>query len=78
MKPAVARGLSLLLAAALVATTGAQAGTDQLQGLIRNFRLVPLGGRPAPPFTLAALDGATVSLAELLGRPVLLYFWQST
>jgi cytochrome oxidase Cu insertion factor (SCO1/SenC/PrrC family) len=75
VKPAVA--LSLLLAAALVAGP-AGAGKDTLQDLVLDFQLVPLDGRPAPPFTLASLDGTTVSLAEFRGRPVLLYFWHST
>jgi cytochrome oxidase Cu insertion factor (SCO1/SenC/PrrC family) len=32
-------------------------------------------GTPAAPFTLSALDGRRVSLADELGRPVLLNFW---
>ena len=32
-------------------------------------------GTPAPPFTLAADDGSTVSLKELKGQPVVLYFY---
>lgn len=32
-------------------------------------------GAPAPPFTLAADDGTTVSLKELKGKPVVLYFY---
>lgn len=37
----------------------------------------PLLGRPAPTFRLVALDGSTVDLAALLGRPVVLNFWAS-
>ncbi|HSB60528.1 MAG TPA: hypothetical protein VLI67_02335 [Vicinamibacteria bacterium] len=44
-------------------------------GLLRQLQLVPLDGRPAAPFTLPALDGSRVSLAEARGRVVLLYFW---
>jgi cytochrome c biogenesis protein CcmG/thiol:disulfide interchange protein DsbE len=34
-------------------------------------------GRPAPDFTLRTLDGRTVSLASLRGRPVIVNFWAS-
>lgn len=77
MKLAVTLSLSFLLAAALVAGP-AGARKDTLQDLVLDFQLVPLDGQPAPPFTLASLDGTTVSLAKIRGRPVLLYFWHST
>ncbi len=32
---------------------------------------------PAPDFTLTLLDGKTLSLADLKGKPVLLNFWRS-
>ena len=34
-------------------------------------------GKPAPAFTLESLDGITESLADYLGRPVLINFWAS-
>lgn len=34
-------------------------------------------GKPAPDFTLRALDGQTVSLSQLRGQPVVLNFWAS-
>ncbi len=37
----------------------------------------PLMGKPAPAFTLTDLDGATVSLADFRGTPVVLNFWAS-
>jgi cytochrome c biogenesis protein CcmG, thiol:disulfide interchange protein DsbE len=37
----------------------------------------PVGGTPAPAFTLRTLDGHVVSLAQLVGHPVLLNFWAS-
>lgn len=48
-------------------------------GLTRNPREVrpTLLGRPAPDFTLASLDGDTVSLASFRGQVVLLNFWAS-
>ncbi len=38
----------------------------------------PSGTLPqAPDFTLTLLDGKTLSLADLKGKPVLLNFWRS-
>jgi cytochrome c biogenesis protein CcmG/thiol:disulfide interchange protein DsbE len=36
-----------------------------------------LENRPAPAFSLTTLDGKTVSLASLRGKPVLVNFWSS-
>ncbi|MFY2557194.1 TlpA disulfide reductase family protein [Corallococcus terminator] len=38
-------------------------------------RNLPGSGAPAPDFTLRTLDGETVSLASLRGKPVVLAFW---
>lgn len=32
-------------------------------------------GKPAPDFTLSALDGSQVRLSEFRGRPVVVNFW---
>jgi len=37
----------------------------------------PLIGRPAPEWTLATLDGGTLSSSELAGRPYVVNFWAS-
>ncbi len=37
----------------------------------------PLIGKTAPPFTLRDLDGSTVRLDRLQGRPVVINFWAS-
>ena len=34
-------------------------------------------GNPAPHITLPSLDGDTVSLADLRGKRLLLFFWGS-
>jgi len=35
-------------------------------------------GSPAPDFTLRLLNGQSVTLSSLRGRPVLINFWHST
>jgi cytochrome c biogenesis protein CcmG, thiol:disulfide interchange protein DsbE len=37
----------------------------------------PLIGKPMPAFTLTALDGSSVSSADLTGRPLIVNFWAS-
>jgi len=37
----------------------------------------PLVDQPAPDFTLQTVDGQTISLAALRGRPVIVNFWAS-
>jgi cytochrome oxidase Cu insertion factor (SCO1/SenC/PrrC family) len=74
----VALALSLVLLAAGASAARAGGAKERVQDLLRDFQLVPLDGAPPPVFTLESLDGKTVSLGELRGRPVLVYFWHST
>ena len=62
------RPVAVLLALSLVALIGCQAILAQpvASRLKRN---------PAPDFELTALDGETVRLSQLRGKPVLLAFW---
>jgi cytochrome oxidase Cu insertion factor (SCO1/SenC/PrrC family) len=46
-----------------------------LDMLLKDFRATPTGLKPAPAFSVKALDGKTITLADHRGRPVLLYFW---
>jgi hypothetical protein len=47
-----------------------------LDDLLFDLQLIPLSGQAPPAFELERLiDGKKVTLAELRGRPVLLYFW---
>jgi len=40
--------------------------------------VTPLGDQAPAPFRLQSLDGKLVSLADVRGRVVMLYFWDST
>jgi len=64
-----------LLVACLAVSAGAQA-TD-LEDLLFDLQLIPLGGETPPAFTLESLDGKKVSLSDYRGKPVFLYFWAS-
>ena len=64
--------LALLLAGLMPAMSGAAGDFDSL---MKEFRVTPSGFKPAPSFSLKALDGKAAALAEHRGRPVLLYFW---
>jgi cytochrome c biogenesis protein CcmG, thiol:disulfide interchange protein DsbE len=64
--------LALLLVVPSVAGSGSAADLD---ALMRNFGVTPGGLKPAPAFSLKGLDGSRVSLVDLHGRAVLLYFW---
>ena len=65
------------LALLIILGSIASAPAATLDDLLFDLQFVPLDGRPAPPFTLSTLDGKDVSLAELKGSVVLLYFWTS-
>ena len=61
----------LLLAGALVADAGALE-----RQLLERLRLSPAVTTTPPPLALKRLDdGKTLSLSQLKGRVVLLYFW---
>ncbi|HEU5319655.1 MAG TPA: hypothetical protein VFX28_02555, partial [Methylomirabilota bacterium] len=77
--PAMRAAAALLLAAGLVlaAAPAGAAGARRadVEELLSALQLVPLDGQLPAPFTLAALDGRKVALAETRGRLVLVYFW---
>jgi len=59
--------VALFLLVVVLAATGCSGDSDSGQ--------VPAPGKPAPDFQLQSLDGQTISLSELRGRPVLINFW---
>lgn len=62
------RPVAMLFALSLVALTGCEA-------MMMRHITSRLKKNPAPDFELTALDGETVRLSELRGKPVLLSFW---
>lgn len=71
------RGLLVALVAVGVSLAPASGLGVELDDLLAGFQIVPLGDQLALPFTLESLGGAVVTLADLRGRVVVLYFWES-
>jgi cytochrome oxidase Cu insertion factor (SCO1/SenC/PrrC family) len=65
--------VELALAAVFFSTGIAAAGS--VDDLLVDLQLVPLDGQHPPDFSLPGLDGRRVSLRDLRGHVVLLYFW---
>jgi len=59
--------VALFLLMVVLAAAGCSGDSDSGQ--------VPAPGKPAPDFQLKSLDGQTISLGELRGRPVIINFW---
>ena len=75
--PAPARALvAAALAGTLLVGCGAVVGESPGNSVIV-IGSGGLVGQPAPPFRLADLAGATVSLSDYAGRPVIVNFWAS-
>ena len=68
--------LAVLVGALLAPAAPLDAGDDETQRLLKALR-VDTPARPtlAPEFSLPDLSGATIRLADLKGRIVMLYFW---
>jgi cytochrome c biogenesis protein CcmG/thiol:disulfide interchange protein DsbE len=64
-------GLAVVVLLPALALLGSRVGKDAT--------LTPsvLIGKPAPSFTLATLDGKTISNADLRGKPYVVNFWAS-
>ena len=65
-----------LLGIVVLATAGAATGASRpVDDLMMDMQIAPLDAQAAPPLSVTTLDGARVSLADLRGNVVLLYFW---
>jgi cytochrome c biogenesis protein CcmG/thiol:disulfide interchange protein DsbE len=58
------------------AATGTSGSTVKVRTFVDTAATAELG-KPAPDFTLRTLDGDSVSLSSLKGRPVIVNFWAS-
>ena len=67
----------LAICAACLLIAHAALAAAELEDLLLDLQIVPLGGEAAPAFTLESLDGKKVSLNDYRGKPVFLYFWAS-
>ena len=65
------------LAAISLAWLPGPLGAADVEDLLFDLQLIPLGGETPPAFTLESLDGKKVSLGDYRGKPVFLYFWAS-
>jgi cytochrome oxidase Cu insertion factor (SCO1/SenC/PrrC family) len=72
------RRAALVLALIGLSLLPAAAADDSLDELLSAFQVTPLGDQTPPPFLLESLDGKPVGLADVRGRAVMLYFWDST
>jgi cytochrome oxidase Cu insertion factor (SCO1/SenC/PrrC family) len=73
---AALRGLLLSVFAAGLLLAPA-AGDETLDDLLNAFQATVLGDQKPTPFTLDSLDGKSITLTDIRGRVVLLYFWNS-
>ena len=71
-------GLLVVALAGGIAPAPAADKDKVLDDLLFDLQLIPMAGQMPPDFELERLiDGKKVTLTELRGRPVLLYFWAS-
>jgi len=67
----MAKVIKIVMAMAILATVLTSAGCSASPDLEQ----APVPGKLAPDFELQSLDGQTISLKDMQGRPVLLNFW---
>ena len=68
--------IGVVVAAALLSGSAAAHADALGRDLLDGLRLTPAVATAPPPLALTRLDnGRTLTLRDLHGRPVLLYFW---
>ena len=65
----------LVSALSLGAATATSRAADDWELLLAQLDVTALPAVPPPSFKLETLDGKPFGLADLRGRPALLYFW---
>lgn len=71
----VALGPALAVLLALLPAALAPAQGKALEDLMMDLNIAPFEPQAAPPLTVTTLDGVRVSLAQVKGQAVLVYFW---
>lgn len=74
---AARRRLARLAVLALWLAAAPALAAPDLDDLLVELRIVPMGDQAPPPFALPTLNGGRLSLDELRGGAALLYFWES-
>jgi len=64
----------VLVVVLLALSAAPRAAARPLDDLMMDLNIAPLDAQ-APPFTVTTLDGGRVTLADVKGRAVLVYFW---
>jgi len=67
--------MTVALASGLLVGCGGSDGTTTPSGTATTVAAAPAVGKPAPDFTLTDLNGKTVTLSSLRGKPILINFW---
>ena len=67
--------LVLVLGVLLLLHGGPAATARSLDDLMTELTIVPVDPQTPPAFTVTTMDGARVTLADVKGRAVLVYFW---
>jgi cytochrome oxidase Cu insertion factor (SCO1/SenC/PrrC family) len=73
----MSRSLALFVAvlALVVSPIAPAAQAKALDDLMMDLNIAPLEAQAPPPFTVTTLDGDRLTLADVKGRAVLVYFW---